>query len=45
MHRDLKFQNILLSRRPDLSKVDERPKGNPFDIDLKIVDFGIFGST
>lgn len=46
IHRDLKFQNILLSRRPNPSAVTpSRTTKNEFDLDLRIVDFGIFGST
>lgn len=52
IHRDLKFQNILLSRKPDVNRIKsegESPtrslKNNEFDIDLRVVDFGIFGST
>lgn len=50
IHRDLKFQNILLSRLPDpgKQKTEEssyKNKNNEWDIDLRIVDFGIFGST
>ena len=47
VHRDLKFQNILLARKPDPTRADALKKrwGNKYDIDLKIVDFGIFGST
>lgn len=54
IHRDLKFQNILLSRKPNTSQMDvdkdstsksNQKNYNIFDLDLKIVDFGIFGST
>jgi serine/threonine protein kinase len=49
IHRDLKFQNILLSHKPNPEAVKEeggsKSKKNQFDIDLRIVDFGIFGST
>lgn len=53
IHRDLKFQNILLSRTPvpvvsypeDIAKKSFVKNSNNFDIDLKIVDFGIFGTS
>ena len=52
IHRDLKFQNILLSRKPNpalAATSDDSPSksknSNEFDIDLRIIDFGIFGST
>jgi MAP/microtubule affinity-regulating kinase len=51
VHRDLKFQNILLARKPDIKKAAEgggspsKLNKNEFDLDLRIVDFGIFGST
>lgn len=47
VHRDLKFQNILLAQKPDPTRADALKKrwGNKYDIYLKIVDFGIFGST
>lgn len=49
IHRDLKFQNILLSHKPnpEMQREDggSKSKKNQFDIDLRIVDFGIFGST
>jgi serine/threonine protein kinase len=42
IHRDLKFQNILLTE-----KIDELPtaKSGPSKIHLKVVDFGIFGTN
>ena len=53
VHRDLKFQNIILTRKPftDINKAEDDSKTpgskftNEFDIELKLVDFGIFGST
>lgn len=54
IHRDLKFQNILLARKPNPEKAKQQAVEessyknkhfNEFDLDLKIVDFGIFGST
>jgi MAP/microtubule affinity-regulating kinase len=41
IHRDLKFQNVLLARPPvynDQGKIDIE------SVELKVVDFGIFGS-
>ena len=45
-----KFQNILLSHLPNPQKALEEQTGsknkkNSFDIDIRVVDFGIFGST
>ncbi len=48
IHRDLKFQNILLTRKPNLGSSESPSKNkisNPFDLELKIIDFGIFGSA
>lgn len=51
IHRDLKFQNILLAKKPDIAAVKESSPTkiskyfNEFDLDLKIVDFGIFGAS
>lgn len=41
IHRDLKFQNVMLAKPP---VYDERGKLDISSVDLKIVDFGIFGS-
>ena len=40
IHRDLKFQNIILSE-----KVEELPTTGSTDIIIKVADFGIFGSN
>jgi serine/threonine protein kinase len=42
IHRDIKFQNVIL-----LERVDELPtaKTAPSKIHVKIADFGIFGSN
>jgi serine/threonine protein kinase len=42
IHRDLKFQNILLE-----SPIQDLPDNNtaPSKIKIKVVDFGIFGSN
>lgn len=41
IHRDLKFQNIMLT-----DPIDQLPEGDrPSAIKVKVVDFGIFGSN
>ena len=40
IHRDLKFQNIMIAKPP----IYEEGKLDIESVDLKIVDFGIFGS-
>lgn len=43
IHRDLKFQNIMLAKPPDeCASPSLFTRAKKFD--LKIVDFGIFGS-
>lgn len=41
IHRDLKFQNVMLATPP---LYDEKGKLDISSVDLRIVDFGIFGS-
>lgn len=41
IHRDLKFQNVMLSQPP---LYDDKGKLDVSSVDLRIVDFGIFGS-
>ena len=41
IHRDLKFQNIMLTKP---AQYDEKGKIDVSNIELKVVDFGIFGS-
>ena len=45
IHRDLKFQNILLARSPNKESQDSGSSSKSDEIDLKIVDFGIFGTA
>jgi MAP/microtubule affinity-regulating kinase len=41
IHRDLKFQNVMIADEP---QYDEKGKLDITSVDLKVVDFGIFGS-
>lgn len=41
IHRDLKFQNVMIANPP---QYDEENNLDIHNIDLKVVDFGIFGS-
>ena len=41
IHRDMKFQNVMLAEIP---KLDEKGKIDISSVNLKVVDFGIFGS-
>ena len=40
IHRDLKFQNVILSER-----IVDLPRDKPSGIQIKVADFGIFGSN
>lgn len=44
IHRDLKFQNILLMEKVSSERVVGEVQ-QPSDITIKVVDFGIFGSN
>ena len=41
IHRDMKFQNVMLANPP---VYDDQGKLDINSVELKIVDFGIFGS-
>lgn len=40
IHRDIKFQNVILAQQ-----IDEIPVNKPSGILIKVADFGIFGSN
>ena len=42
IHRDMKFQNVMLAEKP---KYFKNGKLDIKSVDLKVVDFGIFGSV